>query len=439
METIALISLGCAKNLVDSEVMVGCLNEAGYRFTENPEMGDIIIINTCGFIRPAKEEAEEHIEQALGIKKRKTGIKVVVTGCYVQRCEAALKSKFPEVDAWLGVSDFDKIVPAVKGDVFSSSGRCFLYNHLTPRFVSTPRVWAYVKISEGCSHQCSFCAIPLIKGPYISRPVSSVVSEVEKLVSDGVREVNLISQDTTYFGREGGQKGQLPLLLDQLTGIKNLEWIRLLYSYPEEITDELLEMMEHEKICSYLDIPFQHSHPDILKVMGRGMDGGRAQSLLDRIRKRLPDVSLRTTLIVGFPGETEKEFEHLLSFVEACRFDHLGVFAYSPEEGTSCFSLGDVVSEKDKEERRKSIMSVQAEISLAHNKRRLGQVIEVLVEGTLKNEPKIWIGRSRFQAPEVDGLVFIETESDISLLRNPLQNVEIREGDVYDLYGVLSS
>jgi ribosomal protein S12 methylthiotransferase len=437
MKKVALISLGCAKNLVDSEVMLGLLEKKKYRFVTKLNEGDVIIVNTCGFIQPARKESLEVIEQSILEKKKTKGKKIIVAGCYVQKSLEGLKKKFPEVDAWLGVSDFDKIVQVVEGQPIKHSPICFLYDHTFPRLLSTPPGWAYVKISEGCSHDCSFCSIPLIKGPYRSRSIPSIIKEVEGLVSSGIKEINIISQDSTYYGRDRKNKDGFVILLRELLAQTNLFWIRILYSYPEEITDSLLDIMQEEKICSYLDIPFQHSHPEIIKLMKRAFDGKRSLKLLDKIRKKIPDVAIRTSLVVGFPGERKNEFGHLKEFVTDARFDHLGVFGYSREEGTSCYDLGDTVSEKIKEKRIRTIMNIQADISYENNKKYLGQNIDVLIEGTLRQDPDLLVGRGRFQAPEVDGVVWIASKQKRPEVFNTIQKVEITDVDVYDLYGKL--
>ena len=436
MEKVALISFGCAKNLVDSEVMLGYLEKAGYTFVTNPGEADIVILNTCGFIEPAKQEARDALKEAVNLKRK--GKKTVAVGCYVERYKERLIKKYPEIDVWLGVNDFDKIVQAVEGKPFKKSQHCFLYDHTSPRVIQTPPAWAYVKISEGCSHECSFCAIPFIKGPYRSRSVSSILQEVEKLSSKGVKEINLISQDTTYFGRDQGFEDGLPLLLKELLSIQGIEWIRILYGYPEEISDSLLEVMQEERICSYLDIPFQHSDSKIIKKMKRGMDGRRALKFIKKLREKLPDVALRTSLVVGFPGEGRKEFEDLEKFVEEAKFDHLGVFAYSKEEGTDCFYLGDSVKESVKRKRINKIMEIQSEMSFENNKKHLNQSLDVLIEGIPKENPDILIGRGRFQAPEVDGMILIDAPGKWEKVVNTIQKVEITGGDVYDLYGKLA-
>jgi ribosomal protein S12 methylthiotransferase len=435
MKKIALISLGCAKNLVDSEVMLGYLKKSGYTLVTDAEEADVLIVNTCGFIQPAKDEAKEVLADAVKTKKRGKSKKVIAAGCYVERNRQELQKAFPDVDTWMGTRDFDKIVRAVEGLPYVSSARCYLYDHQTPRLVSTPSAWAYVKISEGCSHHCSFCAIPLIKGPYRSRSISSIKKECMDLVSQGVKEINLVSQDSTYFGRDTGMANGLAELLKELIDIKKLEWIRVLYGYPEEISGPLLEIMQEDMICSYLDIPFQHADPDIIKTMKRGLDGPRALKLIEKIRKKLPDVSLRTSLIVGFPGEGQEEFSRLKKFVVQARFDHLGVFIYSPEEGTDCFPLGDPIPNTAKQERLEEIFQIQAEISFDKNLKYLGQTIDVLVEGRLKDKTNLLLSRGRFQAPEVDGVVFVKVDKYTSEVVNSIQKVEITDRDVYDLSG----
>ncbi len=435
MKTASLISYGCAKNLIDSEVMLGYLNQAGYVFVSNPEEADTIIINTCGFIKPAKEEALEALQNAVSLKKKDKRKKIVAVGCFIERYRYSLEKKFPQIDVWLGVNDFDKIVQAIEGNPFKKSKECFLYNHTSPRHLSTPPGWTYLKISEGCSHECSFCSIPLIKGPYRSRPASSIIKEAQYLASRKVREINLVSQDTTYYGKDQGLKDGLPLLLVKLVKIKGIEWIRILYGYPEEISDSLLEVMKESKICPYLDIPFQHSHPTIIKKMKRGMDAQRALKLIEKLKNRIPDIALRTSLVVGFPGESKNEFEDLKEFVQEAKFDHLGVFVYSLEEGTSAFPSGDPVEEKEKIRRKKKIMDIQAGISYQNNLKYLNKQIDVLIEGTLKEDAKVLVGRTKFQAPEVDGVVFIPYAEKLSKVVNTIQKVEINDCDAYDLYG----
>jgi ribosomal protein S12 methylthiotransferase len=434
-KTVSLVTFGCAKNLVDSEVMLGYLSRAGYAFLPDPEKADVVILNTCGFIIPAKEEADRALEEASALKKKSKGKILVAAGCYVERFKEDLRPKYPGVDVWLGVKDFDRVVPAIEGRSYRCGKETFLCGHKTPRLLSTPPTWAYLKISEGCSHECSFCAIPLIKGSYKSRAISSIVMEARELGRRGVKEINLVSQDTTYFGRDKGRQDGLVRLLRRLIDVPKIRWIRLLYGYPEEITDALLEIMAEEKICSYLDIPLQHADRRILKKMNRSLDGRRAFALLEKIRKKLPGVALRTSLIVGFPGEGRREFEGLKTFVREAAFDHLGVFTYSPEEGTAAFETGDAVSESEKLARQEDLMQTQAVISGVINKKYLNQQVEVLIDNPGTAVGRASVGRARFQAPEVDGMIYVRDERPEPGRLKPLEKVEIVATDVYDLHG----
>ena len=435
--TIALISLGCAKNLVDSEVMLGALKRSGYIVTDRAEAADLVVVNTCGFIGPAREEAERTLRQVLELKRRDPAKRVVAAGCYVERDRARLEGAFPEVDFWTGVRDFDRIAEIAAGRDIRPGERTFLYSEASPRLVSTPGTWAYVKISEGCSHRCGFCAIPLIKGPYVSRSAASVVSEAGALARLGVKEVDLVSHDTTWFGRDRGRRNGLARLLERLERIDGLAWVRFLYGYPEEIDDRLLEAMAGPKICRYLDIPFQHADPGLVKAMRRGLDGERALRRLDRIRTKLPDVAIRTSLIVGFPGEGRREFAALRRFIRAARFDHLGVFAYSPEAGTASRRLAETVTAEEKEARRAEIMEIQAAISRRANERHVGRTIDVLVEGPDPGAAGLWTGRGRFQAPEADGLVRFSLPAGRTEPPAALVRVLVGSAGDYDLEGRL--
>jgi ribosomal protein S12 methylthiotransferase len=432
-ESVALVTYGCAKNLVDSEVMSGYLHGAGYAMVPDPKRADIILLNTCGFIAPARDEADRGIEAALEVKKRRPGIRVVVSGCYAERCGAELAARFPAVDLWTGVRDFDRIVPLLQGESPAPAGRTFLYDHRSPRIVTTPAGWAYVKISEGCSHGCAFCAIPLIKGPYRSRTVRSIAEEVRGLAERGVREVNLVSQDSTSFGRDRGEKDGLARLLRALARVPGIAWVRVLYGYPEEISDALLEAMADPRVCPYFDVPFQHADPAVLRRMGRSLGGRRGLALIEKIRARVPAAAIRTSLIVGFPGEGKNEFEVLKSFVRAAEFDHLGVFVYSPETGTSAFEWGDPVSRAAKIRRRDGLLEIQAEISASRLKSFVGKTVDVLIEGRSADLPRTWIGRTSGQAPEVDGVVLVRVRR--GFLENGIRRVKITGSDVYDLFG----
>lgn len=436
-KTIALISLGCAKNLVDSEVMLGALKKAGFRILPRAEDADVVVVNTCGFIGPARAEAEETLAAVVGLKRADPGKRIVAAGCYVERDRAALERKFPGVDAWTGVRSFDEIAAIVEGRPVSAPDRAFLYSDASPRLVSTPGSWAYVKISEGCSHRCGFCAIPSIKGPYVSRSAASIVREARTLGALGVKEIDLISHDTTWFGRDRRIRNGLRALLERLSRVPGIEWIRFLYGYPDEITAPLLDVMAGPKMCRYFDIPFQHADPGLIKGMGRGMDGARALRLIDLIRTRLPGAAIRTSLIVGFPGEGKREFAALRRLVEEGRFDHLGVFAFSREKGTPAWARPETVSPEEKEDRRREIMALQSGISLAHNESRLGRTIDVLVEGPDADAPGRWTGRGRFQAPEVDGLVRFTLPAGSTEPPAPVVRVELVAADTYDLFGKL--
>ncbi len=433
----ALISLGCAKNLVDSEVMLGYLQRDGYVPETDLSRADVIIVNTCGFIRPAREEAEAQLRAAVRLKRSSPDLKIVAAGCYVQKDGQDLKRRYPQIDYWTGVNDFHHIVQLIEDRTFNPEDRCFLYDHESPRRLSTPPGWAYVKISEGCSHNCSFCTIPRIKGPYRSRPVESIALEAERLADAGVKEINLISQDSTYYGRDLGMKEGLTRLLSRLIDTPKLEWIRILYAYPEEISDGLLEIMKEEKVCSYIDSPFQHADAAIIRRMKRGLDGPRALMLIDKIRRRLPQAALRTSLIVGFPGEGRTEFARLKDFVREARFDHLGVFTYSHERDAPSSAFNDDIPPRKKSERRQEIMEIQAGISACNLKRWVGARVPVLLEGRMAEDPGVYVGRTQAQAPEVDGVVLVRVPPRFK--SGPAVNeVEIQHADVYDLTGILS-
>jgi ribosomal protein S12 methylthiotransferase len=434
---VALITYGCAKNLVDSEVMLGYLSKAGYEISPQPKEADIIILNTCGFIQPARDEAGEGIETALAFKKARPDRTIAVAGCFVERYRAELRRRYPEVDVWLGVRDFHHVVGALEKKHYRRGLKTYLLDSKTPRLLSTPPSWAYLKISEGCSHECAFCAIPLIKGPYRSRSVPSIVAEARSLAERGIKEVNLVSQDTTYFGRDRRREGELIKLLRRLIEVRGISWIRLLYGYPEEITPSLLEVMKEDKICSYLDIPIQHADLRLLRSMKRSMDGARSLRLIETIRKALPEAAIRTSLIVGFPGEGRAEFLALKSFVREARFDHLGVFTYSPEEGTGAFKLGDPVPEAEKARRRDEIMALQAEIAASLQRKYLHRRLDVLIDPSSSAGSGGLVGRAWFQAPEVDGVVVIERSGPSAGPIRPIEKVEIISAGVYDLGGIV--
>lgn len=427
MDNLLLISLGCAKNLVDSEVMLGVFSNKGFKIVNDKSLADLIVINTCGFIKEARDESFKVIEETV---KDKGDKKVAVVGCLTELMKEKIKEMFPEIDYIAGVNDVERIVEIIKGEK-PFSNYPYIYSHTSPRIISTPKSWAYIKISEGCSHQCTFCSIPLIKGPMRSRPVESIVEEAEKLSENGVREINLVSQDSTSYGKDLNLKNGIVELLKRLMEVKNLNWIRVLYAYPEEVTDEFIEILKEEKIVPYLDVPFQHSHPEVLKRMGRSMDGKRALKFIEKVRKKVPDITIRTSLIVGFPGEGEKEFENLLKFVELARFDRLGVFGYSFEENVKARVYGDPVPPEVKEKRKEILLLLQQDINLEKNSEMIGKEMEVLVEGTSSENPRYLIGRLKSQAPEVDGFVVARKGKEMK----DFLKVRIEKMGPYDLFG----
>jgi len=434
-----MISLGCPKNLVDSEVMLGILREKGWIPSAQDE-AEVVIINTCSFIREAKEESIETILTMAAAKDKGRLKKLVVTGCLPQRYGKELLPELPEVDLFLGtgevfrIGDFLEKISAgeLKKKDFIGSPR-YLYDHRTPRLRTSPPGSAYLKISEGCSNHCSYCVIPKIRGKLRSRTISSIVQEAEHVASHGVKEINLIGQDITVYGQDLGNGYDLVGLLRRLVKIEGLRWIRLLYAHPAHVTPELIRLIrEEEKICKYLDLPFQHVDERILRAMNRPVLEGGGRALIVRIRREIPGITLRTSLMVGFPGETEKSFRQLLEFVKEIEFEHLGVFRYSREEGTPAALLKGQVSEKVKEERFQKIMGLQRQISLRKLRAQIGTRVSVLVERPGKSSKVLWEGRTQGQAPEVDGLTFLTGGK-----ARPGDMVEalITAANSYDLYG----
>lgn len=415
-ERVCLVSLGCPKNLVDSEVILGLLTREGYSLTTDPSKAEILIVNTCSFIQEATQEAIETILQLSHYKKRGSCHQLIVSGCLPQRYGEAIEREFPEVDLFVGTGDFQKLprllTRSLKKKSFISHPT-FLYDEKTPRILSTPPFLAYLKIAEGCSNSCTFCTVPRIRGPYRSRPLRSILREAQRLADQGIQELVLIAQDTTVYGRDLRDGTNLEKLLRDLTKVEGLRWIRLLYSYPkvEYFTDGLLRLFsEEEKICSYLDLPIQHIDDQILKRMGRRTKGRDIQDLIQKVRATVPSISLRTSLIVGFPGETEVQFKALLHFVEETEFNHLGAFKYSLEQGTPASRLPGQISEEVKEERLRRLMEAQKKISLKKYQQWVGKREKVLVEGPLGRRGTLR-GRLQTQAPEIDGCVFLKGEA----------------------------
>jgi ribosomal protein S12 methylthiotransferase len=448
---VGFVSLGCPKNLVDSEVMMGILAQAGAELTPNAEDADVIVVNTCSFIGSAQQES---IDTILEMARHKTGGKakrLVVAGCLVERFRDEIRKNIPEVDAVVGTGELEKILAAAglaeiprapspfniltsntltsnvktsrpEGDHRRGQGRFardswdgavadlpnYLYDDHTPRVLTTPRSSAYIKIAEGCDHPCSFCIIPQLRGQFRSRRFESVIAEAERLAQSGVREITLIGQDTTCYGEDLGLKDGLALLLEKLAGVEGLQWIRFLYAYPNKITGRLLETITaHDNICSYIDVPLQHASATVLKRMKRGGGADLFLRSIEKMRRVIPGVTLRTSFIVGFPGETETEFEELCGFVKEAAFDWMGAFGYSDQEGASAFDHDKKVSTREIESRRKSLMSIQKKISRAKKKSLIGREFDLLLEGTSTESDLLLEGRTSMHAPEIDGKVFV--------------------------------
>jgi ribosomal protein S12 methylthiotransferase len=438
-EKIYLESLGCSKNLVDSEVIAGCLRKSGYTFTTSKEEAAIIIVNTCAFIKDATQEAIDTILKLATLKKEGTCRKLVVAGCLPQRYGKQLIKKLKDVDLFVGVGEFPKIGELLKEESAEHSlpalyirTPTFLLDHNTPRILSTPNHTAYVKIAEGCSHRCSFCTIPTIKGPYRSRPHESIITEVKNLAEKGTKEINLIAQDTTFYGKDLTNKKDLSYLLKQLSQINGIEWIRMLYCHPDHFSQDLINTIRgEEKICNYIDLPLQHISDDILKRMGRSKDSTKIRKLIKEIRENIPNLWIRTTFMVGFPGETEKDFNILMDFAREVEFEHLGAFRYSNEEGTKAYRLKGKVPAHVIEERYHTLMSLQSNISLKKNQRLIGSLQRVLIEG-INEENDMLLGRTFFQAPDIDGIVYVaEGEAAIG----EMVEVRITDASEYDLFG----
>jgi len=435
-----LVSLGCAKNLVDSEVIQGVLVHAGYGLTSDRKAAEVIIVNTCAFIEEATREAIETILSLAEEKKTGACQYLVVCGCLPQRYKESLVQELPEVDLFIGTGEFQHIARHLKKleagprkEKIFVDHATYLLSPATPRILATPGYTAYVKIAEGCSHRCTYCTIPKIRGPYASRPPRSILAEAKSLAARGVKEINLIAQDTTQYGLNSSFAGGLAGLLKKLVRVPDIDWIRLLYCHPLNITPELISLLSAEKkICSYLDLPLQHISDPVLKRMGRRITGRQTRELLYTLRQKVLDISLRTTCMVGFPGETARDFSSLLQFISEFEFNHLGVFRYRDEEGTPASRLSPKVPEKIKEERYHAIMSLQANISRRKNRGRMGRVVEVLVEGPSQKKGYALQGRAAFQAPEVDGMVYIK-EGRAAV--GSFVKVKITSGLTYDLVG----
>jgi ribosomal protein S12 methylthiotransferase len=455
---VGLVSLGCPKNLVDGEVMLGLAEQAGHEITSDASSADVLVVNTCAFIDSAKRESIDAILEMAGQKVSGACKTLIVTGCLGERYREELKKEIPEIDVVLGTGEVPEIVTALsesakrRRSAEREGGRpeashapaamratfykkpTYLYDATTPRHLSTPRHFAYVKVAEGCDYTCSFCIIPTLRGAYRSRTADSIVAEARTLAARGVKELILISQDTTFYGNDRGERGALARLLRELNTVDGLEWIRLLYLYPTTVTDETLAAMaECEKVCRYVDLPLQHASAAVLKRMRRPGNRATYDTLLARIRERVPGVTLRTTFIVGYPGETDAEFDELRAFVRETEFDHVGVFTYSHEEGTRAYGVADDVEPSVKRSRRDRLMAMQKAIVARAQARRVGQRVRVLVDGPSREHPLVVQGRLAGQAPEIDPVVFFTEAGPDELPPGSCVEGEVLAARGYDL------
>jgi ribosomal protein S12 methylthiotransferase len=465
---VGFVSLGCPKNLVDSEVMMGMLAQAGAELIQRAEDADVIVVNTCSFIASAQQESVNTILEMARHKTDGRARKLVVAGCLVERFRDDIRKNIPEVDAVVGTGELEKILAAAgiapaptkaspfniltsrpEGDAREAQGRFsreswdgaiadlpnYLYDEATPRVLATPKYTAYIKIAEGCDHPCSFCIIPQLRGKFRSRRFESVISEAERLARSGVREITLIGQDTTCYGEDFGLKDGLALLLEKLAGIEDLRWIRFLYAYPNKITGRLLETIAaHEKICAYVDVPLQHASASVLKRMKRGGGADVFLRSIEKMRRTIPDVTLRTSFIVGFPGETESEFEQLCEFVCQAEFDWMGTFGYSDQEGAQAYAQSDKLPTREIEKRRKHLMQIQRRISKKKKKALVGRELDLLLEGVSEESDLLLEGRTPRHAPEIDGKVFVnDVPEGLQPLPGEFYRCQITEAHDYDL------
>ena len=436
-QSVGLVSLGCPKNLVDSEVMLGRLRARGYSVATDAKAADVIVVNTCAFIDRARRESIDTILEMAREKESGRAKRLVVTGCLSQRYDAELRREIPEIDATLGTGQVEDIVRAVTGESTITDVDqlpAWIYDHTAPRMLSTPPYLAYVKISEGCDYTCSFCIIPTLRGKHRSRQLDDIVTEVRVLAARGVREVVLVAQDSTRFGLDLGMRDGLAALLRQLGRIDGLRWIRIMYAYPATLTDTILEAIASEdKVVKYIDIPLQHASESVLKRMKRPTGKGNLLGLVQRMRERVPGVAVRTSFIVGFPGESDADFAELMSFVQAGEFDNVGVFTFSDEEGTASFDLGGRIPARTKQLRRNKLMSLQKKIATRKNRNRVGAHLEVLVEGAHPDSELLLKGRLASQAPDIDGSVMITDSAERFLAPGDFVTCEITRAHPYDL------
>ena len=435
------VSLGCDKNLVDSEEMIGLISNRGFEFTDDEAQAEVIVINTCCFINDAKEESINTILEMAVQKKKGICHALVVTGCMAERYRQEIIEEIPEVDALLGTASYNEIADVIEMVLKGRSIQIYAdlngskqvnYN----RVLTTGGHFAHLKIAEGCDKCCTYCVIPAVRGHFRSIPMEDLLKQAENLVDQGVKELILVAQETTLYGMDIYGKKMLRELLNKLCEIKNLEWIRLMYCYPEEITDELIQTIKiQDKICNYIDMPIQHSEDDILKKMGRRTDKNQIISIVQKLRKEIPNIAIRTTLISGFPGETQENHENLIEFVEEMKFDRLGVFTYSREEGTPASKMKGQISSKIKEKRRNEIMEIQQELAFEKAESRIGEIMSVMIEGKLADE-NAYVGRTYMDAPNIDGNIFITTEE--TLESGQFVKVKVTGASEYDLIGDLT-
>jgi ribosomal protein S12 methylthiotransferase len=438
---VGFVSLGCPKNLVDSDVMMGQLAARGHELTPHPDQADVIVVNTCSFIDPAKKESVDTILEMAEYKRIGRAKRLVVAGCLVERYRGDIAKDLPEVDALIGTNELDRIAAVCEGiDEPAADPGLYLYHDLTPRILATPRHFAYVKIAEGCDHPCTFCVIPQYRGKFRSRRFESVVSEATRLFGQGVREINLIGQDTTCYGEDFGLKDGLAHLLARLASIETPQpkWVRFLYAYPNKVTQKLLDTIaEHAALVKYIDMPLQHASAAVLKRMKRGASGDIFLRLIERIRRTIPGVTIRTSFIAGFPGESEADFDELCQFVAAARFDRLGVFSYSDEDTSGSFALDGKVDGRTIERRKRRLMAIQRKISRAKNRSLVGSETPVLVEGPSPDTDLLWQARMPGQAPEIDGSVLINDFEGGDPKPGQMRPLRITEAHDYDLVGTL--
>lgn len=446
MKKVGFVSLGCPKNLVDSEVMMGQLKEAGYEITNNADEADTVVVNTCGFIESAKAESVEAILEATNAKANGKAQRVIVAGCLVERYRDDLMKELPEVDAFIGTNEVGRILEAADETKnfkelpllqIGNKTATYLYDFDTPRYRATDSYTAFIKIAEGCDRPCAFCSIPSMRGSFRSRRFGSILKEAEDLAKQGVKEVVLIAQDSSRFGEDLGEVDALAKLIRALGEIKDLVWIRVMYAYPTHISDAFLEAIaETPKAVKYLDMPLQHGSRNVLKLMKRGGTRESLEKLIRRVREKVPNITIRTTFITGFPGETEEDFEELMAFVRNCEFDNVGVFTYSDEEGTPAYDLPNKVDAKTAKQRRARLMKEQAKISKRKNKEKIGNIYKVIFEGYSQESDLLFQGRLEGQAQEIDGYILInDMPENLEPKIGEFYNVKINEAHDYDLIG----